>query len=482
MKYPMNVKINIRPVFSNMVHTDAWEGPCRVGTAEELQPSYEIRSGREQFKLWVADIKENLKGNCNLMPALYVEYDESFAVKDSEMDKLRENITETDVFLISYRIPGIESLGVPVTMINRGPTPIDLVGFYRANGLEAYFAHDFEEYNDLIHLLWVRKAIANTKILILSSANEFPVSVNTSNPDAFGLFTKYGIRNMRVPFREVFDVMAQMNCQAEADQMAETLIAEAVANYDRAEWIAQDIKYYLAVREMMERFDCNAFTTPCKELCASRLPAKNKCTPCLTHSLLKDQGLPSACEEDMNVWMAIMVLMYLGNRSVHMGNPMLILKGQNLKADIGMSRIVYGPEVFQEEVLEIRHSVPGIKMQGFDQPAMPYELGSFTHEGWGTKIQVNMGKNTITREVTIGRFDRSGTKMLVVRGEIVGCAFKEDECSPAVYLRIDGGVREFRHVLADGGFGHHLAMIYGDFTRAVKALGKIMNFEVIVQQ
>ncbi|RRD96237.1 hypothetical protein EII17_01690 [Clostridiales bacterium COT073_COT-073] len=482
MKYPMEVTINIRPVFSNMVHTDAWEGPCRVGTAEELEPSYEIRSGREQFKLWAAMIEENLKDACHVLPAIYIEYDESFVVRDSELDKLREQITETDVFLISYRIPGIEALGVPVTMINRGPTPIDLVAFYRTNGLAAYFAHDFDEYKQLLHLLWVKKAIAHTKILILSSANEFPVSVNTSNPDAYGLFIKYGIRNTRLPFREVFAEMAKMNCQAEADKMAAELIAGAVANYDKAEWIAQDIKYYLAVRQLMERFDCNAFTTPCKELCASQLPAQNKCTPCLTHSLLKDQGLPSACEEDMNVWMAIMVLMYTGKRSVHMGNPMLILKDQNLINDIGMSRIVYGPESFSEEMLEIRHSVPGIKMQGFSQPAMPYELGSFTHEGWGTKIQVNMGENTDTRRVTIGRFDRSGTKMIVAGGEVVGCAFKDDECSPAVYLKIDGGAREFRHALADGGFGHHLAMVYGDFSKQIQALGKIMGFTVVVHK
>ena len=129
MKNPMDVKVNIRPVFSNMVHTDAWEGPCRVGTPEELQPSYEIRTGREQCKVWTKTLEENIKGHVNLMPTVYIEYDESFVVKDSELDKLRENIEETDLFLITYRVPEIESLGVPVAMINRGPTPIDLVGF-----------------------------------------------------------------------------------------------------------------------------------------------------------------------------------------------------------------------------------------------------------------------------------------------------------------------------------------------------------------
>ncbi|MCR5458117.1 MAG: hypothetical protein K6F14_08605 [Clostridiales bacterium] len=478
MKKPMDVKVNIRPVFSNMVHTDAWEGPCRVGTPEELQPSYEIRTGREQCKVWTKTLEENIKGHVNLMPTVYIEYDESFVVKDSELDKLRENIEETDLFLITYRVPEIESLGVPVAMINRGPTPIDLVGFYKDNGLEGYMAHDFPEFNDIIQKLWVRKAVRNTKILILSSSNEFPVSVNTSNSNAYGLFTKYGIRNTRMPFRDVFSYMQDVD-QNEIDRITDTLIKGAYKNNDKPEWIKQDVRYYLGVRKMMERFDCNGFTTPCKELCASRYPAANKCTPCLTHALLKDQGMPSACEEDLNVWMAIMVLMYLSEKSVFMGNPMLILKGMDLIDDIGMTRVMYGPRKFDEEVLEIRHAVPGTRMNGLNEEQMPYELGSFTHEGWGTKVQVNLGENK-TRDVTIGRFDRHGEKMIVAHGTIVGCCFKDDECSPAVYLKLDGDAREFRHALADGCFGHHLAMIYGDYTKDVKELGKIMGFETIV--
>ena len=43
---------------------------------------------------------------------------------------------------------------------------------------------------------------------------------------------------------------------------------------------------------MMERYDCNAFTTPCKELCASRLPQRYKFVPCMTHSLNKDDRIP----------------------------------------------------------------------------------------------------------------------------------------------------------------------------------------------
>ena len=95
--------------------------------------------------------------------------------------------------MITYRVPGIERLNKPVSMINLGPTPIDLVGYYRDIGLEAYMAHDYEEYNRILTCLQVRKAVANTKILILSNSEQTPASVNTSCCDLVSLFTRYGI-------------------------------------------------------------------------------------------------------------------------------------------------------------------------------------------------------------------------------------------------------------------------------------------------
>ena len=53
LKHAMDVKVNVRPIFSNVVHTAAvWEGPCRVGRPEILSPEYESRAGKEEFKNW----------------------------------------------------------------------------------------------------------------------------------------------------------------------------------------------------------------------------------------------------------------------------------------------------------------------------------------------------------------------------------------------------------------------------------------------
>ena len=170
MKYAMDVKVNLRPVFSNLVHTDYWEGPCRVGPEETGTPEYEKRLGQEQFKIWYDELKANIdQTRCNIMEPVYIEFNESFVVRDTEFEKLLPENHMVDLYLITYRVPGIERLNKPISMINLGPTPIDLIGYYRDIGLEAYMAHDYEEYNRLLTNLQVRKAVASTKILILSN-------------------------------------------------------------------------------------------------------------------------------------------------------------------------------------------------------------------------------------------------------------------------------------------------------------------------
>lgn len=479
MKYAMDVKVNLKPVFSNLVHTDWWEGPCRVGIEEEGTPEYERRAGKEQYQIWYDELKANLDlTRCNLMEPAYIEFDESFTVSDTEFDKLLPQNHEVDLYLITYRVPGIERLGKPISMINLGPTPIDLVGYYTDIGLEAYMAHDYIEYNQLLTYLQVRKAVANTKILILSNAEQTPASVNTSCCDLVSLFTRYGIRHNRIDFRQVFKYFEETPADDAIHAEAKALLNNAEKANVTEDFLCNDLRYFHAVRNMMERYDCNAFTTPCKELCASRLPQKYKCVPCMTHSLNKDDRIPSACEEDLAVWMAMTMMMYLTRQSVFMGNPVLVLAGSKTLEQLGMPKLLTQPnQTFDHDVLEIHHAVPARKMRGYDQQPQKYELAPFTTQGWGTHYQIDMA-NKDGQVVTFGRFNRRGTKMMVAVGHTISCEFRPVYCSPAVYYEVEGGAREFRQALANGGYGHHQAVVYGNHVKELQALGKIMGFEV----
>jgi len=481
----MEKKINLKPVFSNRVHTAAWEGPCRTGKLEELTEEYERKLGEEEFARWKPLLEKKIDPEyTKILDPVYMEWDETYVVKECELKKVEKDIHETDIFLFTYRVPGlIEKYHKPMVMMNLGPTPIDLVAYYTDIGEEAYMVHDYEELNMLLRVLQVKKAISSTKLLILSGTEHIPVSVNSSIHDLPMLQEKYGIRNSRVSFRLVFDEMERVAGKNGkiVERNTEALIEKSVETNIPAEDLAQDLTFYHAVKSLMNKYECNAFTIPCMNLCATRIPALKHFVPCITHTLLKDEKYPTSCEEDISVWMAVMVLMYLSEKSVFMGNPVLVKKGHYEVEEIGIMKGMVSkakPE-FDEEVLEIHHSVPGMKMNGFENDSLPYKIGHFTHEGWGGKIQIDMNENS-EKKVTFARFNRSADSMFVGRGEIIDIEFREEFCSPAIFIKTEGNVRELRQKLAKGRYGHHLAVVYGDYADSLRQLGEIMNFNVEV--
>ena len=66
-----------------------------------------------------------------------------------------------------------------------------------------------------------------------------------------------------------------------------------------AEFVKNDMEFYVAVRKQMAHHHCNAFTIPCFEVCATRQLAKRQFTFCLAKSILTEEGIPAACAGDV---------------------------------------------------------------------------------------------------------------------------------------------------------------------------------------
>jgi len=215
-------------------------------------------------------------------------------------------------------------------------------------------------------------------------------------------------------------------------------------------------KFYVAVREMMDELECNAFTIPCFELCARQVPERHKVTFCLAHSLLKDRGYPSACEGDLNVLMAMGALMYLSGKSAHMGNCSLLSKDQN--------------------IVRIGHSVPGLKMKGLDGPELPYAIRPFTVGGWGPTLRYDFSRD-LGEPVTLARFDPKARKLLVTLGQVAGGdGYDQIGCSLGVHVSVKDVV-DFFDKQQD--FGHHMAMVYGNYTDDLRRLGPMMDIQIV---
>ncbi len=165
----MKKKLNIRPLVGFLQHSAFWEGPCRAGKFENLQPEAE--------KVWadnyMKEIREKVKEiipQVNVLEPIAVPYIENLTVPQETWDKIEEGLDQVDAFVIfCYRIPKLEKYRKTTIVFSNGNEGADLCAYNRSIGVEAYNAIDMEDLNDILHSLWVRKCIANTKALILTS-------------------------------------------------------------------------------------------------------------------------------------------------------------------------------------------------------------------------------------------------------------------------------------------------------------------------
>lgn len=452
VKSAMEVKLNVKPLMGYMSHTEFWEGPCRGGIREEMTPEAERKKGKEFFAMFKEALAQ-VDPRINLLEPLLVNYNEDFIVSDELIAEIEKDMPQTDYIMVMYqRIPKIERFNKPVISFTHTVSAADTCAYLRSIGMEAYYPIDPAGLQELLHLLWVRKAVAHTRPLVLTAGESPTWGLLSAIRDLEGLRKRYGVEIIKKPFTDIFPIMDKID-DAEARSLAEKLESNSGETRVKPDWLTEDLKYYLAANKMMEINKCNAFSTSCVELCRSRIPQQRKFVPCIAHSLNKDRGIPSFCEEDLNAMMAMMILMYASGKPAFMGNPLY----EN------------------DEMISIHHSVPCLKMNGYQKPDLKYNIYSFTGQGFGGKIQIDFSQNE-EEEVTLGRFDPSGTRMLIKTAKVIRTEYKDTYCSPYYFLQMDD-VRGYLDKMMD--FGHHQALVFGNYLNLIRKLSKIMGFELV---
>jgi L-fucose isomerase-like protein len=279
--------------------------------------------------------------------------------------------------------------------------------------------------------------------------------------DLDGLKARLGIEIKTVSYHELSGemetVLQDASARQSAEQGAEQLVKDADRSFIERPYVERSLLFYRTVRNLMARHGCNAFTIECFEFCSSRLPDRWQITPCLIHSLQRDLGHASSCEGDLGSLLAMRMLMSVAGRSCHQGNS----------------------DPRTAEAFRINHSVPALKMNGYAQPDLPYQLGRFVTKGWGTKMVVDFMQQA-EKTVTVARVDPSATKLLVLRGELVGgSGWDEDSigCSVEALIRPpQGRLDEFLRKRLE--YGNHLQWVYGDWTAEIQQLGEMLGLQV----
>jgi len=461
---PVDAKIKIKPIYIQLIHSSAYEGPCRVGKKENLTQEADRQANQNRFEQFVEQAKKNVGPDAELLEPAVFEWKDDFVIPTSEVEQFEADVQEADLMFLGLgglsQYPAIklaERYCKPVAMIGHVGT-VDITAYLRARGLEAYAFIDYEDFNHFLSLLRARKALRQTRLLIALKGNLIPTGVVSSIYDLEYLREHYSVQHTLITAEELLETMRNLSSEQleEAEQITDRLIANAEECYMTHEDVLPSVKFYLATKQTLAKYECSAFAIPCFEICATRVTEQEHVVFCLTHTLLKDEGIPSACEGDVNVLMAISVLMYLSKKSPYMGNTGVIDREKN--------------------IIGVHHDVPGLKMKGFDQPDLPYAIKNFTRAGWGATIRYDISRD-IGEPVTIARFNPQGTKLLVTSGEVTGCrGYVDVSCSLGYQMKVRDAVGFFRH---EQDFGHHFALVFGDYVEDLKELGLLAGFDVV---
>lgn len=469
---PHLIRLKIKPIMTNMYHTDIWEGPCRfnvVSTEEEKKRAFNA------FDSFSNELKNNAydmdKTIVEVLKPDLVLFVEDFKISETEFQKIEVDAKEADALFI---VPSGSSIATyeiarrynkPVILVsNINCRTVDISAYCRSMGLETYSLNSNEERNELMMLLRARKAFTQTRILYPTDWRWPSVASVAGINEPYKLKEQFGIELVTISYdelsREMELTQASKNDMEDAAEMAEIMYRNASHSYLDEKYVVKSMEFYLTIIRLMRKYACNAFTIECFEFCVSKLPDKWKITPCLIHTMFKDLGIPSACEGDLGGLLSMHLLMSLSKKSSHLGNMFYRENG----------------------TMEINHSVPGIKMNGVDKPALPYQLGRFVESGWGTKAVVDFMQND-EKDVTVARMNPTGTGLLVLKGKLVGSNGYDQDlrgCSVSAFIvgKESGTADEYLRKQAD--YGNHLVWVYGDYSDQLKRLGDMLGIEVDV--
>jgi L-fucose isomerase-like protein len=465
--HPRDIKLCVKPVMANLIHSGMWQGPCRWTS---VPPEVEREDAERRFADWSKQLKTKglgRKGDVRLLEPAHVTFSEDWALKPDQIAKLAPDSHQTDVFFIipsgnsrsSYEIGNM--FHKPFVLDGLGCRNTSIAGYTLAKGNECYVAGADMDLSKVLSLLRARKVFRQMRVLYPTDG--VPPFSPDSVWDFEDLRKRLGVTVEKVTYREMSDEMERLLGDRAEGQKAEQAAAELIGKADRSfidkGLVVRSMVFDRCIRNLMARHGCNAFTIDCFEFCPSKLPQKWMVVPCLQHALFGNEGIASSCEADFGILLAQRLLMSVSNKSCHQGNSDPTPGG----------------------TFRINHSAPSMKMNGLDQPDLPYQLGRFVQQGWGTKPVVDFMNNR-EKTVTVARVDPAATRLLVLKGTLVGSSGWGQDligCSvEAVIKPPPGRVDEFlrKRVI----YGNHLPWVYGDYTSELKTVAEMLGLNVDV--
>ena len=507
-----DVKLKVLPLLSFAEHLYYYEGPCRFGMGEALEPGYDRLANAQKQAAFLDNLKTHAGENIELMEAAVIRRTDNWDNRESDWDAIADAVNRCDVVVGSAAIASDDRLVEFATRFTK-PLVVSPDSFASNIGVpaairaltgehEVYSVWRWEQITPLLATLRARKIIRTTRILL---ATRFGSPISQSSLDTFNSYekitAKLGVHFRFVNIHELLDQMTPAEPggnhttpgretldltdadKAEAESIADGLLANAEYVDLEREYLLRSLYAWLTVRKHMDDKDCCGFTAPCPDVCSTRRLNEMKFTFCLTHSLNLEQGIPSACEFDVNGVLYMQALMAVSGKCPFLGNtePLTwapdghpIVMGNDPKQAAVLRERLGGD---QYNVYFMQHSIAHRRIRD-EKSDSKYAMQHFAHDQrFGATMRYDFDDDQ-GRLMTLCRFSPDGEKLMIAQAEVVsGDGYRVPNCAEVVYFRVRNVDAFFQ---AQTSFGLHMVMLYGDYKQQLIDLAKSMNVEPVV--
>jgi hypothetical protein len=250
-----------------------------------------------------------------------------------------------------------------------------------------------------------------------------------------------GTRVQRVPLEDFYSLFAKTGRTADVNARAARYLRDAVRVVEPDEKdVYESAKCYSVLKTIIEREKADAMMMTC--LPGLQRPRKHV-PPCMGFMDLRDEGIPSGCESDLDATLTMMLLEYLFDKPGFQHNP----------SSDTERKVYFGA-----------HCTSASRMMGRGGPREPYALRSHAEAGWGCVPQVLFPSG---QKVTFCKYHSRATppEMVIYSGAVTGCPANP----PAGGCRTNVEVKVGE--LADPSLvkSHHLCLCYGEHAGALQA-------------
>lgn len=507
-----DVKLNVLPLLTGIDHLFYYEGPCRFGKGEALEPGFDKLASEQTYTQFMANLNKYADCGMNILEPVRLRRTDDWENSEAQWEAISDAAKTADV-VVAYTNIGSDDL--VLEFADRFDTPIIITPMSlfsqtiivagvtaKEKKHEVYAFHRWEDLEAKLKTLRARKVIRTTSILGATRLNS---NTSYSSVDSFAnhalITERLGVKFRYVNVHELIDDMSPAKPEgnyttpgrtntpnindedmAEINAMADELLAGADEVEVDRQYLINSLKAYKVVHKLMDFKDCCGFTVPCPDACSTRRLNQEKFTFCLTHSLNMEQGIPSACEYDVSAVLSQQALIAVSDHFPYMGNTCPVAFTPEGKtayrfetSDETLEKLCANPEglyMMQHSVAHRRISDPN--------KVSKYAVRHFAYDqGFGAVIRHDFDEDE-GKTITVCRFTPDGSKLFIGRGTVVaGGGYYANNCNNLVYFRV-ADLDDFyaKQCLA----GNHLSMVCGDYTEQLIALAESLGIEPVVSR